>query len=107
MTPDAPPLPFMSVETTDALTRLTFDGTFDVLVSERSGAPPRLVFPAARASRWMLGVFPEKPSWTYEWTTGGRPARSHAANTAIALPRCATRFFSASVTSARVRPYGG
>ena len=31
-----------------------------VLVSHSSRAPLRLVFPAARASRWMPGLFPEK-----------------------------------------------
>lgn len=33
-----------------------------VLVSESSRAPLRLAFPAALASRWMPGLFPEKPS---------------------------------------------
>lgn len=32
----------------------------DVLVSESSRAPLRLAFPAALASRWMPGLFPEK-----------------------------------------------
>ena len=31
-----------------------------VLVSESSRAPLRLAFPAALASRWMPGLFPEK-----------------------------------------------
>jgi len=33
-----------------------------VLVSESSRAPLRLVFPAALASRWMPGLFPERPA---------------------------------------------
>ena len=33
-----------------------------VLVSDRAGAPLRLVFPATLASRWMPGLFPEKTS---------------------------------------------
>jgi len=32
----------------------------NVLVSESSRAPLRLAFPAALASRWMPGLFPEK-----------------------------------------------
>ena len=32
----------------------------NVLVSEGSRAPLRLAFPAALASRWMPGLFPEK-----------------------------------------------
>jgi len=33
-----------------------------VLASESSRAPLRLAFPAALASRWMPGLFPEKPA---------------------------------------------
>jgi len=33
-----------------------------VLVSDSARAPLRLVFPAALASRWMPGLFPEKIS---------------------------------------------
>jgi Fic family protein len=33
-----------------------------VLVSENSRAPLRLAFPAALASRWMPGLFPERPA---------------------------------------------
>jgi hypothetical protein len=33
-----------------------------VLISESPRAPLRLVFPAALASRWMPGLFPDKPS---------------------------------------------
>ena len=32
----------------------------EVLVSDSSRAPLRLAFPAALASRWMPGLFPEK-----------------------------------------------
>jgi len=32
----------------------------DVLTSENSRAPLRLAFPAALASRWMPGIFPEE-----------------------------------------------
>ena len=32
-----------------------------VLASDRPRAPLRLVFPAALASRWMPGLFPERP----------------------------------------------
>ena len=32
----------------------------DVLVSETPKAPLRLAFPAALASRWMPGLFPER-----------------------------------------------
>lgn len=35
---------------------------FDVLVSESSRAPLRIAFPATLASRWMPGLFPERPS---------------------------------------------
>jgi inactivated superfamily I helicase len=31
-----------------------------VLISDSARAPLRLVFPAALASRWMPGLFPEK-----------------------------------------------
>ena len=34
----------------------------EVLVSDSSRAPLRLAFPAALASRWMPGLFPEKGS---------------------------------------------
>jgi hypothetical protein len=33
-----------------------------VLVSDNPRAPLRLAFPAALASRWMPGLFPEKPA---------------------------------------------
>ena len=33
----------------------------EVLVSESPRAPLRLAFPATLASRWMPGLFPEKP----------------------------------------------
>lgn len=33
-----------------------------VLVSESTRAPLMLAFPAALASRWMPGLFPEKPA---------------------------------------------
>lgn len=33
----------------------------EVLISENPRAPLRLAFPAAMASRWMPGLFPEKP----------------------------------------------
>jgi translation initiation factor IF-2 len=33
-----------------------------VLISESSRAPLRLAFPAALATRWMPGLFPEKPA---------------------------------------------
>jgi translation initiation factor IF-2 len=33
-----------------------------VLISENSRAPLRLAFPAALATRWMPGLFPEKPA---------------------------------------------
>jgi len=32
------------------------------LVSESSRAPLRLAFPAALASRWMPGLFPDRPT---------------------------------------------
>lgn len=33
-----------------------------VVVSATAHAPPRLAFPAALASRWMSGLFPERAS---------------------------------------------
>lgn len=35
----------------------------DVLVSESTRAPLRLAFPAALASRWMPGLFPDRPTF--------------------------------------------
>jgi len=37
-----------------------------VVVSENARAPVRLAFPAALASRWMPGLFPEKPASSNE-----------------------------------------
>ena len=37
---------------------------YGVVTSESSRAPLRLAFPAALASRWMPGLFPEKPENT-------------------------------------------
>ena len=50
------------VSTGDRQARRIVSGLLDagVLVSESSRAPLRLAFPAALASRWMPGLFPEK-----------------------------------------------
>ncbi len=52
------------VGTGDRQARRVVSGLIEhgVLVSESSRAPLRLAFPAALASRWMPGLFPDRPT---------------------------------------------